>query len=189
MKNHSAFSKIWLIIVLLLIIAGLFFIAGVFLPYADRLVFWLFSLIILSYTYSSLVLMTLARKTQISPVWVAWIPIVNLCLLSKIARMRWWPFLLFVYGFGIMLLANTGIISLKPGSPLAILVVGPTLPAILIFFIFVLIWMWKTFEMMERPGWWVLLGFIPIAGPMLLWILLGVVAWGKPSQQKFELLK
>lgn len=184
MREHNAFSKIWLIVILLLIIACVIFIGGIFLPYEAKLASWVFSLIILYYAYSSFVLMTLARKTKTGPTWIAWIPIINFYLLSKIARMHWWPFLLFVYGFGIFLLSDTRIIHLEPGSPLAILIAGLTLPAILIFFIFVIIWIWKTFERMERPGWWTLLGFIPVVGPILLWILLGVAARGNPSQQK-----
>jgi len=169
--NNQAFSKIWILITLLLLIAG------VFLAYS-----WLLSLTIFLYTYSSLVLMTLAQKTQTSPSWIAWIPVVNFYLLSKIARMSWWPILLFIYGFGIYVLVQEKIIVLEPGTLSAILLFGLSLPAFLVFGIFVLIWLWRTLERMGRSGWWVLLGFIPVIGSILLLILLGIAAWGKSAE-------
>jgi len=169
--NNRAFSKIWVLVILLLLIAG------VFLAYS-----WLLSFTIFFYVYSSIVLMTLAQKTQTVPAWIAWIPVVNLYLLSRIAKMHWWPLLLFIYSLGVYILVQEEIIALAPGTLLAILFFGPTLPAFIVFGVFMHIWFWRTFERVGRPGWWILFG------PILLWVLLGVAAWSKPPEQKSNLV-
>jgi len=93
----------------------------------------------------------------VGPRGIAWIPIVGQPLLaSKIAKMHWWP-ILFIAGFWIP-------------------VVGGFLG--LVFSVFFIIWMWRTFEVLGRPGWWAISAiFLP-----LYLIFLGVAAWGKSKK-------
>lgn len=78
------------------------------------------------------------------------------------------------------------------------------LATIVVFSIMVIVWHWKTYEVVERPGWWILIpvlagiigyaliflgvitspalsviGFILlIAGGIVHLVLIGIVAWG-----------
>ena len=110
------------------------------------------------YIYSSLAIMAIAKKAGYPHPGVVWIPVVGYFIVtSSIAKMHWWPILL--------LLVNW--------VPYVGIFCG------LIFMIFSIIWMWKTFEAVQKPGWWVLLNFIPLVGTLIYLILLGVAAWSK----------
>lgn len=109
------------------------------------------------YVYSSLAWMTIARRTKTEPTWLAWIPVANLYLQSKIARMHWWPLLLIIA-------------TLIP-------VIGAL--ASIALLVFTVSWKWKSFQRLQRPGWWALFLIIPVIGWIIYLILLGVVAWGK----------
>jgi len=111
------------------------------------------------YVYTALAYMSLAKKLNVKDPWMAWIPIANLYLLSKMAGMDWWPILLLI---------------------------GTAIPFInficsIILTVFTFIWIWKILEKVGRPGWWVLLNLIPLAGGIAFLVLLGVAAWGKPK--------
>ena len=117
-----------------------------------------FSIIAIAvYIYSALAFMKIAKRTNTEPAWLAWIPIANLYLFSKIAKMHWWPILLIIGMF--------------------IPFVNFIAPIVLMVFVY--IWMWRIFEAVGRPGWWPLLSLIPIVGPVIFLVLLGVAAWGK----------
>ncbi|MEK6889453.1 MAG: hypothetical protein AABW80_05095 [Nanoarchaeota archaeon] len=107
------------------------------------------------YIYTSLAFMSIAKRTKCkySP-GIAWIPAVGPSLISSnIAKMHWWPILLLIGAF----IPFIGIIFS------------------LVLVVYSTIWMWKTFEALERPGWWAILSFIPV----LNLVLLGIAAWGK----------
>ena len=112
---------------------------------------------VIIYIYVSLAYMKIAERTNTANGWLAFIPIANLYLMSKIARMHWWPILLLI-----------GILIPFVGSIISI-----------VFVIFGFIWGWKIFEAVGRPGWWVLWQIIPILGTIIFLILLGIAAWGK----------
>jgi len=108
------------------------------------------------YLYVSFALMTLAKKMKMERPWLAFIPFANLYLMSKMAKMHWWPVLL---------------------------VIGTLFSEISEFFVFGLtvfavIWMWKIFEEFKKPGWWAILMPIPFLS-IIYWVLLGMTAWGK----------
>lgn len=106
------------------------------------------------YVYLSFAYMAIARKAKYSNPALAWIPIIGpLIVTSGIAEMHWWPILLLV---------------------------GTIIPYIGFLFsialaVFAIIWLWKTFEAVDRPGWWAIVSFIPVVNL----ILLGVAAWSK----------
>lgn len=108
------------------------------------------------YVYTSLAWMSIAKKTKTHPTWLAWIPVANLYQRSKIARMHWWPILLIIVGM-IPIIGFFASIALM---------------------VFLIIWNWKAFERVHRPGWWALFLIIPIIGWVVYLILLGIVAWG-----------
>jgi len=63
--------------------------------------------------------------------------------------MHWWPWLLLIVAF---------------------------LPIInLVFVVFAIIWHWKMFEAVGKPGWWAILLLIPIVNI----IMLAIAAWSK----------
>ena len=108
------------------------------------------------YLYVSFALMTLAKKMKMERSWLAFIPVANLYLMSKMAKMHWWPVLL---------------------------VIGTFFSEINEFFgfaltVFAVIWMWKIFEEFKKPGWWAILMPIPFLS-IIYWVLLGITAWGK----------
>tara|TARA_Y100000310_G_C20238551_1_gene603504 strand:- start:174 stop:647 length:474 start_codon:yes stop_codon:yes gene_type:complete len=121
------------------------------------------------YVYISWAHMKIARRTNTNPSWLAWIPFANLYLLSKMAKKHWWPVIFFV----------GGIISLRINFFSETLFVVLGLLFLLIFFVFSLIWMWKIFVFVGRPGWWALTILIPSVGFLIFLILLGVAAWGE----------
>ena len=56
-----------------------------------------FALLLLAYVYVALALMALARKTSTAHAWWAWIPILNIVLMLRIARRPvWWIVLLLI---------------------------------------------------------------------------------------------
>lgn len=112
---------------------------------------------VIIYVYSALALMSIANKTKTKPAYLAWIPIANYYLMSKIAKMHWWPILLIV-GFWIPFIGWV---------------------ATIMFWIFTVIWTYKIFEAVKRPGWWALFMIIPFIGWIIYLILLGVAAWSK----------
>jgi hypothetical protein len=104
------------------------------------------------YIYSALALMKIANKTNTKNVWLAWIPIANIYLMTQIAKVS-----------GLWTLAI--IVSFIP-------YIG-----MLAFIVFaVWIW-WKISEARGFPGWFGLLQLVPIVNL----IILGVVAWGEPK--------
>lgn len=42
------------------------------------------------YIYLAFAVMTLARRLGMDKAWMAWVPIANLYLLSKMAKLEWW---------------------------------------------------------------------------------------------------
>ena len=108
-----------------------------------------------SYIYFALVLMTLARKLNTEPAWLAWIPIANVYLLWKISRTPTWSIIVFAVG---MLLAGIPIL----GQVLALAALG-----VMIY------WFWMIAEQRKYPGWVSLLMIIPLGNI----IVPGVLAW------------
>lgn len=112
------------------------------------------------YVYCALALSAIAKKTNTEPAWLAWIPVANIYLLTKIAKMPWWPMLLMI-GFVIPFV-----------NILAAIAIG----------VFSIIWYWKMYERVGRPGWWAIFIIIPFFGAIVHYVLLGIAAWGTPKK-------
>lgn len=120
-------------------------------------------LLVAIYVYLSLTTMRLAKKTQTKHSWLAWIPIANFYLYSRMAQMHWWPVLLLI-GLFIPYLE---------------------LPSLITFAVFNMIWFWRTFEKVNRPGWWILLSLVPFFGWLIFLTLMGIAAWSDEKKETF----
>jgi len=106
------------------------------------------------YIYTSLAYFAIGKKARLKSPGFAWIPGVGpLIIAYKTSKMHWWPWLLIIG-------------CLIP-------VVGAI--ALLIFGVVTVVWHWKMFESIKRPGWWSILMLIPIVN----FVIIGVAAWSK----------
>ncbi len=139
------------------------------LPFLIALGFLYLFFVIFSYVYTSIALMTIARKTQTPKAWKAWVPFANVHLMMQIAQAPRWTF----YS-SLFLLPGLYFRYLLPQSmrsdivvSLVIIFISLLLTTIFIF------WWWKIAERRGFYGWLSLLLFIPIVG----FIVLGIIAW------------
>lgn len=106
------------------------------------------------YIYGALALRAIAKRTKQGPLWMAWVPIANVILMLKIAKLQWqWIFAIFLNT-----IPHIGSYLLMAGM------------------VYVL---WKICEVRRRPGWWAVLTIIPGVGPIWYLVLLGILAWSK----------
>jgi len=105
------------------------------------------------YVYTSWAMMVIAKKTNTPNAWLAWIPIANLYLMTQVAGVPWWTFLLVFLGW-MPVVGNLGVLAL------------------------IIWWWWKICEKRNRPGWWSLvISLVPIANL----IMIGMLAWSDAS--------
>lgn len=121
---------------------------------AFLIVFLIFALII--YVYLGFAFTAIGKRARLSAPGLAWIPFVGPAITAfRTSKMHWWPWLL---------------------------IIGMFIPWVgflfsITFAVFAVIWQWKMFEAIERPGWWALLCLIPIVNL----VLYGIAAWGNPK--------
>ena len=102
----------------------------------------------LLYVYSSLALMTIAKKTNTQNPWLAWIPIVNIYLMTQIAGVSGW----FTLGILLAFIPIVGGIAVTAGG--------------------VYLW-WKIAEARQKSGALSLLMLVPVANL----VVIGILAW------------
>lgn len=125
-----------------------------FFPYASFFFGWLifvFVILMLAvYVYSSLALMTIAKKTKTKNPWLAWIPVGNVYLTTQIAKISgFWTFAIllgFVPFIGTLILTGLAVW-----------------------------WWWLIAERRKFPGWFGILMLVPVVN----FVAMGVIAWGK----------
>jgi hypothetical protein len=106
------------------------------------------------YILMSFAYMAIAKKAKLKAPGLAWIPGVGpLIIAFQTSKMHWWPWLLLI---GCFIPFVNFVFSLA-------------------FTVFVIIWHWKMFETIRKPGWWSILYLIPIVGI----IMVCVAAWSK----------
>jgi hypothetical protein len=113
------------------------------------------------YIYGALAMMTVAKRLNVANGWLAFIPIANMVLLAKMAKMHWWPVLLYIVFI-------IPIVNVFLGWLASIAIA-----------VFVIIWTWKVCEARGKPGWWSILVIIPFVGGIWYLIMWGILAWGK----------
>lgn len=113
-----------------------------------------FIIAVIVYVYMGFAFMAIAKRARQSYPGLSWIPGVGpLIIAFKASKMHWWPWLLLI-GCFIPFISFLFVIT---------------------FLVFAVIWNWKMFEAIKRPGWWAILMLIPIVG----FVMIGVAAWGK----------
>lgn len=111
-----------------------------------------FAIIILAaYIYSSLALMRIAQRTNTEYAWMAWIPLLNLYLMSRIAGIHWWTVLAVIFAGWIPFI----------GQLVALGIIAW--------------WWWNISEKRNYPGYFGILMLIPIVNL----VILGILAWGE----------
>lgn len=104
--------------------------------------------------YTSLAFMAIGKKAKDDLPGLAWIPSIGPALIAfRASGMHWWPWLLIIG----MFIPFVGFIFA------------------IAFAVFGVIWQWKMFEKIKRPGYWAILCLIPI----LNLVLYGIAAWSK----------
>ncbi len=104
--------------------------------------------------YSSFAFMAIARKAKDKMPGLAWIPGIGPTIVAfRAAGMHWWPWLLLI-----------GIVIPFVGWI-----------ALLVFAVFSVVWTWKLFEKIRKPGWWSILMIIPVVNL----VMMGIAAWSK----------
>ena len=105
---------------------------------------------IIAYIYSAIALMAIAKKTKSKSRWMAWVPILNVYLMTRMAGIPgWWTLIIF--------------------APLI-----PVIGSIAVMVGMVYFW-WLIAEKIHKPGWWGILMVIPIVNL----VLMGIMAWGE----------
>lgn len=99
---------------------------------------------LLMYVYVAYTLMVIAQKTNTENAWLAWIPIANLYLMTQIAQVQWWTFLVVLLAGWIPFIGQ-------------LLAIG--IPAW---------WWWEISERRNSPGWLGLLTLVPIANLVII---------------------
>lgn len=113
---------------------------------------------IIIWIYTALAFMAIGRKAKDSMPGLAWIPGVGPTIIAfRAAKMAWWPWLLLI----------------------AFVIPFVNFLAIIAFMIFAIIWQWKMFEAISRPGWWALMPIIPVVGGIIWLVMVGIAAWSK----------
>jgi len=107
------------------------------------------------YVYVALVLQTIAKKTKTKNSWMAWLPVFNLYLMVKSAKLPGWYF----FGYFLAIIPFAG--------------------ALLATAFGIYVW-WKIAEQRNHPGWFSILFLIPILGL----VLMGVIAWSDNKSTK-----
>ncbi len=113
---------------------------------------------IILYVYSGFAFMAIGKRAKLKVPGLAWIPLFGPMIISfQASKMHWWPWLL---------------------------IIGMFIPWIgvlfsLAFWVFLIIWKWKMFEAIGRPGWWAILAIIPVVNL----VLYGIAAWGNSNKK------
>ena len=104
--------------------------------------------------YLSFAYMAIGKKARLSMPGLAWIPGIGPHIIAfQASKMHWWPWLLLI-GFVVPILS---------------------ILCALVFGVYTVIWNWKMFERIHKPGYWALLCLIPVVNL----ILIGIAAWSK----------
>jgi hypothetical protein len=107
-------------------------------------------IVIALYLYSVAVVRSIAHKTKVGPKWLAWIPVANLVLLLKAAKLQWqWIFAIFL--------------PVIPFIGSALLMVGT-----------IYVW-WKVCKAVRKPEWLAILMIVPFVNL----VAMGYIAWAK----------
>ncbi|MFA5992616.1 MAG: hypothetical protein WC796_02850 [Candidatus Pacearchaeota archaeon] len=126
---------------------------------------------ILLYFYISFAFMRIGYKAGLACPGVSWIsPIVSI---FEISKMHWWPWPVLIVGGPLIYFLT---ILLAMVSPILMIFTGILAVLLAIMFpVMVIIWNWKTFEAVGRPGWWAIISpILIVVGILLMFLLLSI---------------
>ncbi|PIN91451.1 hypothetical protein COU57_00390 [Candidatus Pacearchaeota archaeon CG10_big_fil_rev_8_21_14_0_10_32_14] len=133
--------------------------AGALLALGAIILLIVLVVLIAIYVYMSFAYMAIAKKAKLHSPGLAWIPFFGpLIIANQASKMHWWPFLLFLSILTLII----------PFIGLFIFFV-----CMVIFIVMHIIWEWKMFEAIKKPGWFAILMLIGIVN----FIVLGIAAW------------
>jgi hypothetical protein len=146
-------------------------------------------IILISYIYTSFAMMRTAQRLKTEPAWLAWVPVGNMYLMSKMAKMHWWPVVMYILGLPMLIFSICGMILSYNLSNFPFPVTNPTLLLssflllllalilLLVVSVFSYIWLWKICQFRGKPGWWAIIPLVsfigipfsmmPMIGPLL----------------------
>jgi len=127
------------------------------------------------YIYFAVCLMFLAKKTQTSHRWMAWIPILNIYLLCKIAGKHGWWLIYFFLPIIILLFA---FLPNLPHVLMSVIILLASLASLAIPVILIILWR-EIAVKLNRPRFWGTLIIIPIINL----IIMGFLAFSKKESQ------
>jgi len=128
------------------------------------LFFLLFSILVFlaMYVFLSLTFSSMGKKANLNHPNLAWVPGFGPFIVAfQASGMSWWPWLLLIAYIPIFI------------EILAIQIISAI--ALIVFFIYSIVWDWKLLKSINKPGWWAILFLIPIIN----FIFMGIAAWSK----------
>jgi hypothetical protein len=163
------------------------------------------------YVYFSLAYAAVGRKAGLQNPGIAWMPFGfgPLATIFEVSRSHWWPFPFFAIGYvvsyAVMMFGIFG------GGVLTTIGLVSLIIVLVVFSIIAIIWHWKTYVAVGRPGWWILppviisaLGYVLIFlsafSPMLSLaglvlfalsvlvhaVLVGIAGWGSGGKTEYQ---
>jgi hypothetical protein len=135
-------------------------------------IFAVFTLIFFAlYVYLSLAYSRIGRKAGLSSPGIAWLPYTGpLVITFESSKMHWWPFLILAIGLALYPL------SFAAGSAILALII--LLITMVVFGIMAIVWHWKTYEAVGKPGWWIL---VPVISVIIGVVLMSIGVLAKAS--------
>ena len=151
------------------------------------------------YVYLSIAYSRIGKRAGLSSYDVAWMPMGIIAIIFEVSKMHWWPFLVFmagyVSGYFLILLGAVGTSFIASILGIVVLIIAGVVICIMN-----IVWHWKTYEAVGRPGWWILIlplfaligflvflmapliGFILIIlGVLIHLVMVGLAAWGRSN--------
>lgn len=134
-------------------------------------------LLLLLYIYISMTYTFIGKRAKAYHYGIAWVPLVGpLLVSSRAAQMDSWPiWLLFV--IALSSIAEL-IISFTPLALFSFALIYLNYALFITFYVYFIIWTWKMFSAVKRPGWWSLVNILPVLGWAVFLVFLGIAAWG-----------
>jgi hypothetical protein len=112
------------------------------------------------YIYTSLAMMSIAKKLGSNNGWMAWLPFVNIYLMWELSKTAQWTLIVYFIGIFVTWIPFLGwLIAIGIG-------------------VIAIYWSWMMVERLGKPGWWAI--FSAIFFPAWL-VMLGILAWGQTS--------
>ena len=135
------------------------------------IVLFILALLIAIYVYSALALMTIAKKTNTPNSWFAWIPILNIYLMMKIADARLWTFIAFLIAGLIPIIGSYLDINQIPYQTFAVISWLISLIPIAVM----MTWWWGIAQERDKSG---ILGILMVV-PVVNLVIIGYLAWSR----------